>query len=86
MRPRFTPFRESFQSYSHLENRLHDGRDGERSRRAATGLDFKHQVWVEPRFAKARACHVLRRLRLHGLLNANIQGLLIAGRPRRAVS
>jgi Transposase DDE domain len=38
----------------------------------------KRQVWVEPMFAEARGWHGLRRLRLRGLLNANIQGLLIA--------
>jgi transposase len=38
----------------------------------------KRQVWVEPLFAEAKAWHGLRRLRLRGLLNANIQGLLIA--------
>jgi hypothetical protein len=38
----------------------------------------KRQVWVEPLFAEAKEWHGLRRLRLRGLLNANIQGLLIA--------
>jgi len=38
----------------------------------------KRQVWVEPLFAEAKDWHGLRRLRLRGLLNANIQGLLIA--------
>jgi transposase len=38
----------------------------------------KRQVWVEPLFAEAKAWHGLRRLRLRGLLNANIQGLQIA--------
>jgi transposase len=38
----------------------------------------KRQVWVEPMFAEAKEWHGLRRLRLRGLLNANIQGLLIA--------
>jgi len=38
----------------------------------------KRQVWVEPLFAGAREWHGLRRLRLRGLMNANIQGLLIA--------
>jgi hypothetical protein len=38
----------------------------------------KHQVWVEPLFAEAKEWHGLRRLRLRGLLNAIIQGLLIA--------
>jgi transposase len=38
----------------------------------------KRQVWVEPLFAEAKAWHGVRRLRLRGLLNANIQGLLIA--------
>jgi hypothetical protein len=33
---------------------------------------------VEPLFAEAKGWHGLRRLRLRGLLNANIQGLLIA--------
>ena len=36
------------------------------------------QVWVEPLFAEGKAWHGLRRLRLRGLINANIQGLLIA--------
>ena len=38
----------------------------------------KRKVWVEPLFAEAKAWHGLRRLRLRGLENANIQGLLIA--------
>ena len=38
----------------------------------------KRQVWVEPLFAEAKEWHGLRRLRLRGLVNANIQGLLIA--------
>ena len=38
----------------------------------------KRQVWVEPLFAEAKEWHGLRRLRLRGLMNANIQGLLIA--------
>ena len=38
----------------------------------------KRQVWVEPLFAEAKEWHGLRRLRIRGLLNANIQGLLIA--------
>jgi transposase len=38
----------------------------------------KRQVWVEPLFAEAKEWHGLRRLRLRGLANANIQGLLIA--------
>jgi hypothetical protein len=37
----------------------------------------KRQVWVEPLFAEAKDWHGLRRFRLRGLLNANIQGLLI---------
>ena len=38
----------------------------------------KRQVWVEPLLAEAKAWHGLRRLRLRGLVNANIQGLLVA--------
>jgi transposase len=38
----------------------------------------KRQVWVEPLFAEAKTWHGLRRFRLRGLMNANIQGLLIA--------
>ena len=38
----------------------------------------KRQVWIEPLFAEAKEWHGLRRLRLRGLLNANIQGLLTA--------
>jgi transposase len=38
----------------------------------------KRKVWVEPLFAEAKEWHGLRRLRLRGLENANIQGLLIA--------
>jgi hypothetical protein len=38
----------------------------------------KRQVRVEPLFAEAKAWHGLHRLRLRGLQNANIQGLLIA--------
>jgi hypothetical protein len=41
----------------------------------------KRQVWVEPLFAEAKAWHGLHRLRVRGLLDANIRGLLIvAGR------
>jgi hypothetical protein len=38
----------------------------------------KRQVWVESLFAEAREWHGLRRLRLRGLRNENVQGLLIA--------
>jgi transposase len=38
----------------------------------------KRKVWIEPLFAEAKDWHGLRRLRLRGLLNANMQGLLIA--------
>ncbi len=38
----------------------------------------KRQVWVEPLFAEAKAWHGLRYLRLRGLENANIQGVLVA--------
>jgi hypothetical protein len=38
----------------------------------------KRQVWIEPLFAEAKEWHGLRRLRLRGLLNANIEGLVIA--------
>jgi hypothetical protein len=38
----------------------------------------KRQVWIEPLFAEAKEWHGLRRLRLRGLMNANIQGLLTA--------
>jgi hypothetical protein len=38
----------------------------------------KWQVWVEPLFAEAKEWHGLCRLRLRGLLNANIEGWLIA--------
>ncbi len=38
----------------------------------------KRQVWVEPLFAEAKEWHGLRRLRLRGLENVNIQGLLVA--------
>jgi transposase len=38
----------------------------------------KRKVWVEPLFAEAKNWHGLRRLRLRGLENANIQGLIIA--------
>lgn len=38
----------------------------------------KRKVWVEPRFAEAKMWHGLHRLRLRGLLSANIHGLLIA--------
>ncbi len=38
----------------------------------------KRQVGVEPLFAEAKAWHGLRRFRLRGLTNVNIEGLLIA--------
>ncbi len=38
----------------------------------------KRQVWVEPLFAEAKDWHGLRRMRLRGLANANVQGLLAA--------
>jgi hypothetical protein len=38
----------------------------------------KRKVWVEPPYAEAKEWHGLRRLRLRGLDNANIQGLLFA--------
>jgi Transposase DDE domain len=38
----------------------------------------KRQVWVEPLFAEAKVWHGLRRFRLRGLENVNIEGLLVA--------
>ena len=38
----------------------------------------KRQVWVEPLFAEAKGWHGLRRFRLRGLENVNIEGLLVA--------
>ncbi len=38
----------------------------------------KRQVWVEPLFAEAKEWHGLGCLRLRGLENANIQGVLVA--------
>jgi transposase len=38
----------------------------------------KRQVWVEPLFAEAKDWHGLRRFRLRGLDNVNIEGLLVA--------
>jgi hypothetical protein len=38
----------------------------------------KPQVWVEPLFAEAKLWHGLRRFRLRGLENVNIEGLLVA--------
>ena len=38
----------------------------------------KRKVWVEPLFAEAKDWHGLRRFRLRGLINANIEGLLVA--------
>jgi hypothetical protein len=38
----------------------------------------KRQVWIEPLFAEAKTWHGLRQLRLRGLANVNIEGLLIA--------
>ena len=39
---------------------------------------LKRTVWVEPRFAEAKAWHGLQRLLLRGLGTANSQGLLLA--------
>ena len=41
----------------------------------------KRPVWVEPRFGEAKEWHGLRRFRLRGLANVNIEGLLIAAGP-----
>jgi transposase len=38
----------------------------------------KRKVWVEPLFAEAKDWHGLRRFRLRGLTNVNIEGLLVA--------
>jgi transposase len=38
----------------------------------------KRQVWVEPLFAEAKDWHGLRRFRLRGLENVNMEGLLVA--------
>jgi transposase len=38
----------------------------------------KRQVWVEPLFAEAKDWHGLRRFRLRGLDNVNVEGLLVA--------
>ena len=37
----------------------------------------KRKIWVEPLFAEAKEWHGLRRFRLRGLDNVNIQGLLV---------
>ena len=54
------------------------GRIAHRSFYAGYMAMRKLQVWVEPHFAEAKEWHGLRRLRLRGLQNGNIQGLLIA--------
>jgi transposase len=38
----------------------------------------KRSVWVEPLFAEAKQWHSLRRFRLRGLENVNIEGLIVA--------
>lgn len=38
----------------------------------------KRSVWVEPLFAEAKQWHGLRRFRLRGLVNVNIEALLVA--------
>ena len=38
----------------------------------------KRSVWIEPLFAEAKAWHGLRRFRLRGLENVNIEALLVA--------
>jgi hypothetical protein len=38
----------------------------------------KRQVWIEPMFAEAKDWHGLRRFRLRGLHNVNMEGLLVA--------
>lgn len=38
----------------------------------------KRSVWIEPLFAEAKQWHGLRRFRLRGLMNVNIEALLIA--------
>src|SRR5262249_33977432 len=38
----------------------------------------KRKVWIEPLFAEAKDWHGLRRFRLRGLDNVNIEGLLVA--------
>jgi len=38
----------------------------------------KRQVWVEPLFAEAKEWHGLRRFRLRGLEQVNVEGLLVA--------
>jgi transposase len=55
-------------------NRVRGYHDTEAYRKAMR----KRQVWVEPLFAEAKQWHGLGRLRLRGLRNANIQGLLVA--------
>jgi len=38
----------------------------------------KRKVWPEPLFAEAKQWHGLRRFRLRGLANVNVEGLLVA--------
>jgi len=38
----------------------------------------KRSVWVEPLFGEAKDWHGLRRFRLRGLWNVNVEALLIA--------
>jgi hypothetical protein len=57
------------------EANLHQVR-GDRRPEADQKAVRQRQVWVEPLFAEAKEWHCVRRLRLRGLLNANIQGCL----------
>jgi transposase len=64
-------------------NRPFDEDYRERARQLQTTEAYKkalrkRQVWIEPLFGEAKDWHQLRRFRLRGLENVNIQGLLVA--------
>ena len=63
--------RSFYADYLDKVRRYHETESDEKAMR-------ERKVWVEPLFAEAKEWHGLRRLRLRGLMNANIQGLLIA--------
>ena len=62
----------------HLDEAYLDRGRGYHATEAYKRAIRKWQVWVEPLFAEAKAWHGLRRFRLRGLENVNIEGLLVA--------
>ena len=78
LRPERTTSKQGRRVGRHLDEAFLDRVRGYRATEAYQKAIRKRQVWVEPLFAEAKVWHGLRRFRLRGLANVNMEGLLVA--------